>query len=148
VSPAFPIPFIFIVTGQSACLLCHPAAKNPGHGLNTPSDANRDCGKPKQGFFDPVFDLDLKLFGQDRHIMRCFNPTLDPIHLPMNGLNDAFDIPRNSGDVTTDGSHLEVYGIDQFFCFSSGPANPEKDRDEEDEDQNHDRRNDGNTDGQ
>jgi hypothetical protein len=81
-------------------------------------------------------------------MMHRFNPILDPIDLPMNGLHDAFDIPRNQTNVATDGSNLEAYGIDQFLCFMGCPANLEKDRDQENKNQHHDRRNDGNTGGQ
>jgi hypothetical protein len=80
--------------------------------------------------------------------MDGFDSILDPIYLPMNRLNDTFDFLRDSSDVVTCGSDLEAYGIDQFLCFSGGPANLEKDRNEEDKDQNQDCRNDGNTDGQ
>jgi hypothetical protein len=129
-------------------LLSHSAAKNAGNGLNTSFDATEDGGKLKQGSLDPALNLDLKLFDPDRHIMHRFNPILDSIDLPMNRLDDTFDLSRDSGDVATDRSHLEAHGIDQFLCFSSGPTDLEKDRDEEDEDQNQDCRNDGNTDGQ
>jgi hypothetical protein len=129
-------------------LLCHLAAKNAGNRLNTSFNATEDCGKLKQGFLDPALNLDLKLFDPDHHIMDGFNSILDPIDLPMNRLDDTFDLSRDSGDVATDGSHLEAYGIDQFLCFMGCPTDLEKDRDEEDEDQNQDCRNDGNTDGQ
>jgi hypothetical protein len=129
-------------------LLCHSAAKNAGNSLNTSFHATEDCGKLKQRFLNPALNLNLKLFDPDRHVMDRFNPTLDPIYLPMNGLHDAFDIPRNQTNVATDRSHLEAYGIDQFLCFMGCPTDLEKDRDQEDEDQNQDCRNDGNTDGQ
>jgi len=129
-------------------LLCHSAAKNAGNSLNASLYPPHDCGKLKQGFLDPALNLDLKLFDPDRDIMHHFNSILDLIDLPMNGLHDAFDIPRNQTNVATDRSHLEAYGIDQFLCFMGCPTDLEKDRDEEDEDQNQDCRNDGNTDGQ
>jgi hypothetical protein len=129
-------------------LLCHSAAKNAGNGLNTSFDATHDCGKLKQGFLDPAFDLPLEFFHTDRHVMDRFNSILDPIDLPMNGLHDVFDIPRNQNNVATDRSNLEADGIDPFLCFMGCPTDPEKNRDEEDEDQNQDCRNDGNTDGQ
>ncbi len=72
----------------------------------------------------------------------------DPIDLPMNGLHDSFDIPRNQTNVATDRSNLEAYGIDQFLCLMGCPTDLEKDRDQEDEDQNQDCCNDGNTDAQ
>jgi len=80
--------------------------------------------------------------------MDGFDSILDPIDLPMNGLHDAFDIPRNQTNVATDGSNLEAYGIDQFLFFMGCPANLEKDRDQEKRNQHYDRRNDGNTGGQ
>jgi hypothetical protein len=80
--------------------------------------------------------------------MRRFNPTLDPIDLPMNRLDDAFDLQGDNGEVVTDRSHLEAYGIDQFLCFMGGPTSAVKKRDQEDEEQNQGCRNDGNTDGQ
>jgi hypothetical protein len=129
-------------------LLCHSAAKNAGNSLKTSFNATEDCGKLKHGFLDPALNLDLKLFDPDRHIMHHFNPILDLIDLPMNGLHDTLDIPRNQTNVATDRSHLEAYGIDQFLCFMGCPTDLEKDGDEEDEDQNQDCRNDGNTDGQ
>jgi hypothetical protein len=106
-------------------LLCHSAPKNARNGLNTSFDATHDCGKPKQGFLDPAFDLQLEFFDPDRHVMDGFDSILDPIDLPMNGLHDAFDIPRNQTNVATDGSNLEAYGIDQFLCFMGCPANLE-----------------------
>ena len=67
------------------------AAKNAGNGL-TSLHATENCGKLKQGFLNPALNLDLKLFDPDRHIMHGFNPTLDPICLPMNRLDDTFDL--------------------------------------------------------
>jgi hypothetical protein len=53
-------------------LLRHLAAKNAGKGLNTSFNATHDCGKLKQGFLDPAFDLQLEFFHTDRHVMdRC-----------------------------------------------------------------------------
>jgi hypothetical protein len=106
--PALPFVFTFVVTKQSAYLLCHSAAKNAGDGLNTSFNATEDCGKLKQRFLNPALNLDLKLFDPDRHIMHRFNPILHSIDLPMNGLHDAFDIPRNQTKAATDRSHLEA----------------------------------------
>src|SRR4030043_508217 len=61
--------------------------------------------------------LNLTFLPPPRHIVHRFNSTLDAIDLPMNRLNDTFDLPRDSGDVATDRSNLEAYGIDQFLCF-------------------------------
>jgi hypothetical protein len=129
-------------------LLYHSAVKNAGNGLNTSFNATEDCGKLKQGFLDPPFDLQLEFFHPGRHVMDGFDSTLDPIYLPMNRLDDTFDLSRDSSDVATDRSHLEAHGIDQFLCFMGCPTNLEKNGDQEDEDQNQDCRNDGNTDGQ
>src|SRR3989339_2195879 len=125
---------------------CPSAAKNAGNGL-TSLHATENCGKLKQGFLNPALNLDLKLFDPDRHIMHRFNPILDPIDLPINGLHDAFDIPRNQTNVATDRNHMEAHGIDQFLCFMGCPVDLEKDRDQEDESYHQNRRNDGNTDG-
>jgi hypothetical protein len=54
--------------------------------------------------------------------MNSFDFILDPIYLPMDGLHDAFDTPRNKINVATDGSHLDADKINRFLCFSSGPA--------------------------
>jgi hypothetical protein len=132
----------------AAHLLCHSAAQNGGNGLNAQFDATEDYGKLKQGVLNPAFDLQLDFFHMDRHVMDGFNSILDPIDLPMNGLHDTFDILRNQTNVATDGTHLEAYGIDQFLCFMGCPANLEKDRDQENKNQHHDRRNNGNTGGQ
>jgi hypothetical protein len=126
----------------------YSAIENSGDGLNASLYAPHACSKLKQGFLDAPFDLQLEFFHPDRHIMHRFNPILDSIDLPMNGLDDTFDFSRDSSDVATDRSNLEAYGIDQFLCFMGCPTNLEKDRDQEDEDQNQDCRNDGNTDGQ
>jgi len=150
-SLAYPYLFCKSPKGCSSfpfTLLCHSAAKNAGNSLKTSFNATEDCGKLKHGFLDPALNLDLKLFDPDCHIMDGFNSILDSIDLPMNGLHDAFDIPRNQTNVATDGSNLEAYGIDQFLCFMGCPTDLEKNRDEEDEDQSQDCRNDGNTDGQ
>jgi len=127
---------------------CHSAANNAGNGLNASFNATEDCGKLKHGVLDPALNLDLKLFDPDRHIMHRFNPIFHSIDLPMNGLHDAFDIPKNQIEVVTDRSYLEAHGIDQFLCFMSCPTDLEKSRYAVDEDQNHACRNDGNTDGQ
>jgi hypothetical protein len=151
ITMAYPYLFCKSPKGCSSfpsTLLCHSAAKNAGNGLNTSFDATHDCGKLKQGFLDPAFDLQLEFFHTDRHVMDRFDSILNPIDLPMNGLHDAFDIPRNQNNVATDRRYMEAHGIDQFLCFMGCPTDLEKNRDEEDEDQNQDCRNDGNTDGQ
>jgi hypothetical protein len=129
-------------------LLYHSAAKNAGNGPNTSFNATEDCGKLKQRFLNPAFDLQLEFFHPDRQVMDGFDSTLDPIYLPMNRLDDTFDLLRDSGNVATDRSNLEAHEIDQFLCFMGCPTDLEKNRDQEDEEQNQDCRNDGNTDGQ
>ena len=138
ITMAYPYLFCKSPKGCSSSpstLLCHSAAKNAGNSLNTSFNATEDCGKLKHGFLDPPFNLQLEFFDPDRHIVHGFNSILDSTDLPMNGLHDAFDIPRNQTNVATDRSHLDADRIDQFLCFTSGPANLEKDRDQENEDQ-------------
>ena len=69
---------------------------------------------------------------------------LEMASTPLNGLRDAFDIPRNQTNVATDGSNLEAHRIDQFLCFMGCSTDLEKDRDQENKSQHHDhdRRND------
>jgi hypothetical protein len=115
ITMTYPYLFCKSPKGRSSfpsTLLCHSAAKNAGNGLNTSFDATHDCGKLKQRFLDPALDLPLEFFHTDRHVMDRFNSILDPIDLPMNGLQDAFDIPRNQNNVATDRSNLEAHGID------------------------------------
>ena len=78
--------------GVGRYLLCHSAVKTSGKGLNTSFNASEDCGKLKQRFHNSALNLDLKLFDPDRHIMHRFNPIFDPIYLPMNRLDDIFDL--------------------------------------------------------
>jgi hypothetical protein len=126
----------------------YSTTENSGHGPKTLLYAPHDCGKLKQRFLNPAFDLQMEFFHPDRHAMDGFDSTLDPIYLPMNRLDDTFDLSRDSSDVAADRSNLEPHGIDQFLCFMGCPTDLEKNRDQEDEDQNQDCRNDGNTDGQ
>src|SRR4030042_1702376 len=125
-SLAYPYLFCKSPKGCSSsppsALLCHSGTKNVENGFNPSFPATEDCGKLKHGFLDPPFNLQLEFFDPDRHIMDGFNSILDPIDLPMNGLHDGFDIPRNQTNVATDRSQLEAYGIDQFLCFMGWPA--------------------------
>jgi hypothetical protein len=121
------------------------AADNPGHGFNPILHTPKDCGKLKQGHFDLPLDLPLKFCHPDRHIMDGFDPIFDSIDLPVNGLHNAFGVPGYQADVPTDWSHMGADRIDQFLCFPGSPADLEKNRDEENENQYHDRRNHDNT---
>jgi hypothetical protein len=105
-------------------------------------DASQDTRHLKKRLLNPLLNLDLKLFGPDRHIMYRFNPILYLIDLPMNGLDDTPDVPRNEANVTAKGSYLDTDGIDQFLCFPSCPADLKQDRDGEDESQHQNERND------